>query len=67
MTTKVKLDCKVLHVEGQEFDITHAERLLQYQQQHRLDHWQLSPKQKFEFKNGVISPTGTGADKAAGE
>jgi hypothetical protein len=59
-TTKIKLSHKK---EVREFDVTHAERLLQLQAKNKLSDWAIAPDQPFEFKNGVISPTGKGKDK----
>lgn len=60
--TIVTMDCKTLKIEGQEFALTHAEALLQYQQQKGYNDWKLSPKQPYSYKDGVIVSTGNRTD-----
>ncbi len=53
--------------EEQEFEIQHAQRILDVQKKNRLDDWKLSENQAFELKDGTITPTGTGKNKQAGQ
>ncbi len=50
-----------------EFDIDHAEKLFKYQQKKGFSDWEIASNQKFEFKDGVISPTGKAADTEPGK
>jgi hypothetical protein len=65
MVSKVKLSCAVLGIEGREFDLPHAERLLQYQERKRKTDWQITPGSGYQFHNGVISKTSNRGSKKA--
>ncbi len=64
MDTKVKLTGK--GAGEREFSVKEAESLLKYQEKKNLTAWELSPNQPFEYKDGVISPTGKGSAKDSG-
>jgi hypothetical protein len=51
-TTKVKMKCESLG-EEREFDLIHAEALLNYQVKYKLSDWQISDP-NFTFENATI-------------
>jgi hypothetical protein len=67
MATQVYLDCKSLGIVKQPFGVEHAQALLQYQQQKGFTDWELTPKQGYSFKDGIITRTNKGADKEPGQ
>lgn len=67
MTTQVLLDCKGLGIVKQVFGIEHAQALLQYQIEKGIKDWELSPKQGYSLKDGIITRTNKGADKEPSE
>lgn len=61
--TKVKL---VYGDSEQEFEIAHAERLLNYEAQLGLSNWALKDE-KFNFENGIIKSKNSGTGKKSKE
>ncbi len=51
----------------QEFDVQHAEELLNYQTKKGFTDWKLPEGSGFKYENGAISPTGKGSDKDSGK
>lgn len=59
--TTVKLSSKSLK-ETRDFEIKHAEELLEYQKTRSGSDWELDDH-NFELKDGAITPTGKGQNK----
>lgn len=62
--TKVKLSCEVLDVKNREFEITHAQNLLDVEKKMGLSNWKLSDS-KFMLTNGIIQRANNKPDKGA--
>jgi hypothetical protein len=62
---------KVTMVSGEdkrEFDLTHAQDILKYQEEKRFTTgWQLKPDSGFEYKDGTINPTNSGVAEKPGK
>ncbi len=63
-TTKIKLSHKN---DMREFTVTQAEEMLKMQEKNNYNDWAIAPDEPFEFKNGVISPTGKGKNTDTGK
>ena len=52
-----------------EFEIQHAQRILQYQDRNKRikSDWELTPGQPYTYKDGTITATGSGKDSKAGK
>lgn len=60
--TVVKLSCEVLDVKDREFEITHAQRLLDTEKGMGVENWTLTDK-KFMLKDGIIQRANNKPDK----
>ena len=62
METIVKLSCKVLKEKNREFEITHAQNLLDLEKQMGVNNWELTDK-NFMLNNGTIERANNQPDK----
>ena len=51
--TTVKMSCAVLNVKNQEYEITHAQDLINLEKKMGVDNWKLTDPQ-FTLENGII-------------